>query len=147
MYYRFRNDGGDRVRPTGTVTIKNTLFLKTAALNANPVEGNILPKSTRKFDLSWVTAPDPSGKVPTGFFAKAKYQWQNFAVGFYTAHLELAYGTAQTTAAKSLTVFVFPWQLLLLMVLTLFVLWVCIKKGLKRYNNFIIAKARAVQKE
>ncbi|MCK5591557.1 MAG: hypothetical protein KAI72_06345, partial [Candidatus Pacebacteria bacterium] len=51
--YRFQNSGGDRIKPKGTITIKNIFGMTSEVLNANPSEGNVLPSSIRKFKLSW----------------------------------------------------------------------------------------------
>ena len=77
--YRFKNDGGDRIKPVGKIQIRDTFFLPTKKLDANPINGNILPKSTRKFPVDWVKYTEPKDFVqPTGiiksFFHKVGYQ-------------------------------------------------------------------------
>lgn len=143
--YRFQNSGGDRIKPKGTVTIKNMLGMTTEVLDANTSAGNVLPKSIRKFKLSWDKVDEEEkakeGKIekPEGFFDTVKYQMSHFALGMYTAHLELTYGAENELSdyAKA-RFFVLPWQLLTIVfaVLILFLLL------LKSYNKMIIKKAQ-----
>jgi hypothetical protein len=146
--YRFRNDGGDRVKPVGKITIRNTVYLRADRIDANPVQGNILPSSTRKFTVDWIKHPE-SADAPLAtsamgaFFHKVGYQWRNFAVGLYFANIDIAYGTQGQRATDTVKFFVFPWQLLIVLVLALFIIWRGGKKLLKAYNRFIISKARA----
>jgi hypothetical protein len=140
LRYKFRNDGADRVEPKGTVTIRDTIFIKAAALDANAETGNILPGSVRQFTVNW---PKEKAAEPTsGFFNAIGYQWQNFALGLYSAHLKLAYGTQGLSATKTVWLLVFPWQLVICIVLVLFII---LKGGsllLRRYNRYIIRKAQ-----
>ncbi|MDP2789199.1 MAG: hypothetical protein Q8O46_04110 [bacterium] len=144
--YRFKNDGGDRIKPSGTITIRNTLFLPAERLDANPVEGNILPNSTRKFNIDWIEYKRGMDYIaPTGIFAKfwndISYQWKNFAVGIYSANLNVEYGTQGQHIRKIAFFFVFPWQLVLVMLFVFTVVFWGGKKLIKRYNKFIIEKA------
>lgn len=146
--YRFRNDGGDRIKPVGSMSIRNTLFLPSEKLDANPTEGNILPSSTRKFKVDWVEYERaPEYVTPRGFLSKFKddlvYQWRNFAVGLYSANLGLEYGTQGQYVKKTVFFFVFPWQLVIVMILVLLGAFWGGKKVIQRYNKFIIEKARA----
>ncbi|MES3006046.1 MAG: hypothetical protein V4664_03815, partial [Patescibacteria group bacterium] len=61
--YRFKNDGGDRVKPVGTIKIRDTIFLPAKTLNANPTDGNVLPGSTRKFSVDWLNYTHPKEDV------------------------------------------------------------------------------------
>jgi hypothetical protein len=145
--YRFKNDGGDRIKPQGKITIRDTIFWPTEKLDANPVEGNILPASTRKFTVDWINYERSKDYVaPTGFFKKfwsdVGYQWKNFAVGLYSARLNVAYGAEGIHAKSTVFFFVFPWQLVLVMLLVLIIVFWGGKKIIKRYNKFIIDKAR-----
>ena len=146
--YRFKNDGGDRVKPEGKIVIRNTVFWPTEKINANPVVGNVLPGSTRKFSVDWIEYSRSADYVaPSGFFKKfwsdVGYQWKNFAVGLYSANLKVAYGMSGAEAKGSAFFFVFPWQLVLVMLVVLFLLFWGGSKLIRRYNRFIIEKARA----
>jgi len=144
--YRFRNDGGDRIKPQGPITIRDTIFLPTKSLDANPSNGNILPGSTRKFQVDWINYTRANDYVaPVGFFKKfwsdVSYQWENFAVGLYSARLNVAYGTSGEHAKGTVFFFVFPWQLVLVMVIVGFLVIWGGRKLIKRYNKFIIKRA------
>lgn len=148
MEYRFRNDGGDRIKPSGTITIRDTLFIRAARLDANPSLGNVLPASTRRLDVEWLKYGRPLDYVaPSGFFGKfwssVSYEWKNFAIGLYSAHLNVAYGTNATHVKKTAWFFVFPWQLIIVMALIILVLFLGGKILIRRYNRFIIERARA----
>jgi hypothetical protein len=145
--YRFKNAGGDRIKPVGPLTIRDTIFFPAQVLDANPGAGNVLPGSTRRLQVDWINYTRPADYVaPTGFFAKfwsnVSYQWKNFAIGLYSANLNVAYGTNNQHAKATVFFFVFPWQLALVMlIIAILVIW---GGGaiLKRYNKFIIEKAR-----
>jgi hypothetical protein len=145
--YRFKNDGGDRIKPEGIITIRDTLFLPAEVLNANPVEGNVLPNSTRKIKVDWVKYERPSDYVaPTSFFKRfwgdVSYEWKNFAVGLYSANFNVSYGLQGQHVKKTSFFFVFPWELIIVMIVVFVVLFWGGKKLIKRYNKFIIEKAR-----
>lgn len=137
--YRFNNTGADRVQPTGTITVKNNLMMTSATLSANLSQGNILPDSIRRFEVVWNT--DQSNAPTSGFWAKTSYEMSHFALGFYTAHLALAYGT-QTSPESTFTFFILPWHLLLVVLIILIVLGLVLTKGLKSYNSYIIKSAQ-----
>ncbi len=148
LEYRFKNDGGDRIKPTGEITIRNTIFLPADRINANPSEGNVLPNSTRKINIDWVKYERRADYVAPSnfikkFFSDASYQWKNFAVGLYSANLNVAYGSQGTEVKKTTFFFVFPWQLVVILVTTFIIIFFGGKKLIKRYNKFIIEKARA----
>lgn len=136
--YRFNNNGNDRVKPVGNITIKNNFWLTTATVNANANEGNVLPNSTRSFEATWGEGePLPAS---TSFFNYVNYEMKNFAFGFYFANLDLTFGTK--TASNSLWMFIFPWHLMILVAIALAIVFMIFRSALKRYNKFIIAQAR-----
>jgi hypothetical protein len=146
--YRFKNDGGDRIKPVGKIVLHDIVYLPADTIDANPTSGNILPNSTRKFTVEWVKnkrAVDyvaPKGAA-AAFFDAALYEWHNFALGPYMAKMNLLYGTEALRVSKSTFFFVFPWQLLIcLLVIITIVLWGG-RKLIRRYNRHIIQKARA----
>ena len=55
--FRWKNDGNDRVKPEGNITIHNIFYYPTEKIDANAVSGNILPHSTRLFDIDWIKNP------------------------------------------------------------------------------------------
>lgn len=145
--YRFKNDGGDRIKPAGTIKIRDTVFLPADRIDANPVQGNILPSSTRKFKVDWIkhpdtNTPDLATSAMHKFWHIVGYQWRNFALGYYSAHIDIAYGSQLQHAKAKTGFFVFPWQLVVVIIVVLFVVFWGGKKALKHYNRFIINKAR-----
>lgn len=146
--YRFKNDGGDRIKPVGKITMHDLVYIPEDRIDANPGGGNILPGSTRRFNIDWVKNPrDKDYVAPTGvfaqFFDQALYEWNNFAIGPYFAKLDLLYGTSANRVSKTAFFFVFPWQLLIcLIVIGTIVFWGG-KKLISKYNRHIIKKARA----
>lgn len=148
MYYRFQNTGADRVKPEGEVIIKNLIGLKAKILNANRTDGSVLPRSIRRFDMAWMNGgggqEDPAlivaARNPGGFLDEAKYQWNHFAFGYYTANLDITFGENNNTAGGTFRFFVFPWQLLTIIVTGLIIALIALRFILKRYNRYIISK-------
>lgn len=145
--YRFSNEGSDRIKPMGKARIRNTFFIPIDKVNANPSEGNILPGSVRRFEFDWIKHSRPDEFIaPTGtlakFFDTAWYQFRNFAVGLYSAKLNLTYGSEEMHAIKTTYFFVFPWQMLICLIVILTILFWGISKLIRRYNRYIIKKAR-----
>lgn len=143
FFYRFQNDGGDRVVPQGTVSIKNMLGLKTDIFSANLAESNVLPLSIRRFETSWGTAADV---VDETFWGHVKNQWHQFAFGYYQAELDLTYGSDQEITFAETSFWVLPWQLLLVLGLSLFVFVLLGTFVIRNYNRWIIAQAVAAQR-
>lgn len=146
--YRFKNDGGDRIKPVGKISMHDILYIPEDSIDANNGGGNILPNSTRRFNVDWVKNPrDKNFIMPTGkfaqFFDEALYQWHNFAIGPYFAKLNLLYGTNATRVSKTVFFFVFPWQLIICLVVILFIVFWGGRKMIRKYNKYIIQKARA----
>lgn len=138
--YRFNNNGNDRIKPTGTTTIKNMFGMTTQQINANSNEGNVLPNSVRRFEMKWGSEEPIPASAP--FFDHVGYQMRNFALGLYFADLNITFGTKSAT--ESLYLVVFPWHLLVIVLAILTVVILALRFMLHRYNNFIIAQARAM---
>jgi hypothetical protein len=77
------------------------------------------------------------------FFDDALYEWRNYAFGPYMAKINLLYGTEATRVTKHVFFFVFPWQLLICLIVIFIIVWWGGRKLIKRYNRHIIQKARA----
>lgn len=137
--YRFNNTGNDRVNPVGNIVIKNIIGMETIRLNANPATGNILPSSTRRFDITW--GNNPALPASASFFSHVSYEMNNFAFGLYFADLSITFG-ASGSSNNSLVFFVLPWHLLIVVGIFLMILFLVLRSSLKRYNKFIIKQAR-----
>lgn len=117
---RTRNDGTVHEQPKGTITVKNMFGGKIATLAVNPLGGNVLPDSIRRF-----TETLPNKKL----------------FGRYTAKLALTYDVNKTLSA-SLSFWVIPWKLVLLVILGLVIILYLLKIALHKYNEHIISQAR-----
>lgn len=148
LYYRFQNIGTDRVKPEGDIIVKNIFGLKAKVLSANRSEGSVLPRSIRRFDTAWINGgggqEDSKATVAaegeTGFIAAAGYQWEHFALGYYTANLDIRFGENNNTASGKFRFFVFPWQLITIFLGVLIVGFIILRFAFRRYNRFIISK-------
>ncbi len=140
--YRFSNNGNDRVNPTGDAVITNMLGLEKVKLPANQGLGNVLPKSTRRFEIVW---GNDAPQYPS-FFDTVQYQASHFALGYYHVSLNLSYGVS-SKASESLSVFVFPWQLMIVTLLGALAIYFIVSRLLKRYNRWIISQATHQAKE
>ena len=145
--YRFQNTSQDRIKPEGEIEIKNIFGKISAVLPANKVEGNVLPRSIRKFEVIWAdkikdtNIEETQGDTKTGFFGAVKKQWSDFHFGRYVANLNLIYGVKNETAQASFSFFIIPWQLLIVIIILLVVILIVGRLGIKKYNKWIIAKA------
>ncbi len=141
--YRFGNEGGDRVRPEGFITITNMLGGEVAKIEANKSLGNVLPNSVRGFDVRYGEKDAPTVSAP--FFDHVKFQKDNFAFGMYKASLDLTFGN-NSKASQAVSYFVLPWQLLSIVLGGLLVVILVLVAFLKQYNRWIIKQARAAAK-
>ncbi len=143
--YRISNTGGDRVVPHGEITIKNTLGIVSAKLPANEHSGSVLPGSARKFEAVWEDASALSSESgQAGFFEMALRELHAFHFGWYTANLDLVWGDdISQTATATYSFFIIPWHLLLIGAIVIAMLWFFGRIGLRKYNRFIIARAKS----
>lgn len=87
---RFENLSAVHVKPTGDISIKNTLGQTVATLKVNEKAGNVLPDSIRQFENSWD---------------------KKYGFGRYSASVALAYATGKTATA-SFAFWILPWKLI-----------------------------------
>lgn len=158
FYFRFQNTGPTWVKPLGDILIYNSIGTLAKNLYANRFQGNVLSKSIRKFESYWITSGKkypkdnpsltedpllkPTERLPEKFWPAVKYQYKNFALGFYRAKLNLAYGTPAQNAISTFTFFVFPWQLMLVSGISLIILLIILRLLIRRYNRWVISKAQ-----
>jgi hypothetical protein len=153
---RIENPGTVFIKPSGKITISNIFGLKSAELTVNigkmpdgnykPV-GNILSNSARKFESSWIKSD--FGSAPNNFFDELKFELANFALGRYTAKLDLAYGAKNDKKiAGSLVFWVFPWRIILVGFVMIAVVLLLLIGGIRKYNRWVIKMAReSLEKE
>lgn len=143
--YKFKNDGNDRVKPEGELTIKNTLGMESAKIDVNKTKGdNVLPASTRRFEVRYGDVEAPALSAP--FFEHVKFQKNNFAFGSYSANLKLTFGNAGV-AESTLRFYILPWQLLTVVFGALLIAVLLLIALVKHYNRWIIKQARAAAKK
>lgn len=84
---KVKNEGNVQFKPSGTITISNSLGQKVATI---PVDAqNVLPDATRKMAATW------------------KNEW---LLGQYTATLSLTYGNGKQILTASTTFWAFPYK-------------------------------------
>jgi len=136
MSIRIKNTGTVHFRPKGNVTIKNMFGMESAKIPANMNKNAVLPDSIRRFDTWWVK--DVNAVKDEGFISGLVNEWKNFGFGRYTATAYVTYGAKDTQfAPMSLTFWVIPWRLMLVVLAALIVLFLLIML----YNKIIINRA------
>ncbi len=149
--YRFNNTGGDRTVPQGEITVKNLFGRTSATLPANKKEGSVLPGSARKFEVIWESkqkaTSDTEQDEKIGFFEMAKQQLSAFHIGWYTAKLNVVWGTTHQAVTAKHSFFIIPWQLLLIVAIILAIIGFLGTWGLKKWDRWVIAKAIEEEKK
>lgn len=148
--YRFSNQGGDRVKPEGFVMVRSILGWTVKKVNANPTDGNVLPGTTRKFLPEWskdTTVDQRDQEIARNetysFFNEVQSQWHNFAVGIYRAKVVATFGSAaQSVKSKAVYFVVFPWELLLVIIIIGVPLFFILRALVRRYNRSVIKRAQ-----
>jgi len=146
FFLRFTNGGNVHLRPTGNLTIRNMLGGTSTVLPVNSDLGAVLPQSTRRFDLAW--EKEPLAGQQGNFFQELKAEWNNFALGSYTATIDVAFGQKNDkTATQTIKFWVFPWRLFLAGAVVLIALIFLLRFIIRRYNRWIISKAGQTNRE
>lgn len=144
FYWRFENLGNVHLKPQGTIEIKNIFNRTTTMISANPINGNVLRGSIRKYSVSWSKKPPNLEKLktskPKNFLEWLRYEFDNFALGRYSAYLVLEYGTNDKSATDMLTFWVFPWELVLVSIIIFALIMILMLFGISRYNRWIIKR-------
>lgn len=132
---RIRNVGSIHLYPRGTVVVQNMLGNVVARLPANPNNAAVLPNSVRRLESGWTKTLESSSG---GFFAELRNEWRNFAIGRYTASVEMTYGSQQAQLGNaSVSFWVFPWHLLLVCALLL----IALIGSIRLYNAMLVRSA------
>jgi hypothetical protein len=111
------------------------MFGRTVAtLPMNVSDARVLPDSSRRLLVRWQqTDPRPA----SGFWGQVREEWRNFALGSYTATLELTGPGTETTRAEPVRFSVWPARLLVVLVIGLLLLALL----LRGYARFAILRA------
>jgi len=120
----FKNQGNTYLKPMGEISIKNIFGSTVADFKVNAKERIIFPDNSQLFDVA------------------KKFDKPPFAFGLYKAELALKWGERQNDILKSVWFLVFPWKTVLIAVIILLALLFLATKGVKKYNQWIIKKAR-----
>ena len=138
--YRIHNTGVDRIVPDGTIAIRNFFIIPSMNLSANPKKSSALPGSTRKFEAIWGDGlQNQSSNIFTGFFAAASRELFHPHMGWYVANMQIALAQDTSAASQTFMFFIIPWQLLLIVLIIASAGFL----GIRKYNRWIIARARA----
>lgn len=131
---RLTNTGNISVLPKGYVRITNSFGNMVGRVAINPDGGRILPDSSRTFDLIWGEKMAVSSR--DNFFQRVREEWRGFAIGPYTARVELE-GNVTSTGSGVVHFMVLPIELLAsvggaLIVLVLSAGWVVSRQTRKK---------------
>jgi hypothetical protein len=136
MSLRIRNSGNIHIRPSGTIEIRNMWGGIVAKIPANPNNSAVLPNSIRRLDTWWAK----SNKIAkdAGFFKGLYNEWNNFAVGRYTAVVNVKTSNTGTAfEAQEASFWVIPWRMITVLVSLLVILFII----MKFYNKAIVSSA------
>lgn len=132
---RVRNVGNVHFRLRGDIDIVNMFGHTVDRVPVNPLNGAALPDSIRRYDTAWAHTLKPA--EGEGFIKELKDEWNNFAIGKYTATVNATYGSANKPLTAALAFWVIPWRILTA-VLLLLVLLILLLKG---YNKMVVRAA------
>ncbi|MEX0617054.1 MAG: hypothetical protein WD231_04585 [Candidatus Woykebacteria bacterium] len=124
---RVENTGNVHVIPKGVIEIKNIFGSSVATLNVNEKDGSLLPESIRAF-------MDKDGN-------KITWSPDSLTIGRFTATLNLTYGDPAKNLTSSVTFWVVPWKILLVILLGLIIIILMIIFLVKKYNRWIVSRA------
>ena len=141
----FENSGNIHLKPKGIIKITpKFLGIGKGELKINDIEGNILPQSVRKFELTWIKKFVQEKKTKnlfSGFVEELKNEWNNFAIGYFEANLFVVFGqTEPKYIEKTYNFWVIPWMIVLLVLLLAIIILFILRIGIKKYNQWIIKK-------
>ena len=118
----FKNSGNTYLKPKGEILIKNIFGGKIADFGVNDVNAIFLPGNENNLRIA------------------KKFEKAPFAFGFYKAEAILRWGEKSEPIKKSIWFFVFPWKQVLGGIIVLTLLFLGLKKGIGKYNQWIISK-------
>lgn len=130
---RVRNLGNVHFQPAGSVVIKNIFGMESARIPLNPGRTSVLPNSVRRIDTAWI---GDYGGHGTGFFSAVQREWSGFAIGRYTAEIDGTYGAGHEPLSGQVRFWIWPWHLMLILAVGLFVLVSLIKA----YNRMLVSR-------
>lgn len=145
FFIRFENTGNIHLRPTGTITVTNMFGKTTGEIDVNVTKGATLPEQIRQYTATWErhVADSEGAGGWTGFWTEFGNEWNNLALGKYTATTNLSSETEEgfLTHSAETAFWVFPWRVIIVVVvgaLAILFLLFCL---MHQYNKWIIKKA------
>jgi hypothetical protein len=129
---RVKNEGTVHEKVQGSIEVTNMFGKKIGTVPVNSRGGNVLPDSIRRFP----STDDKSDKLELS--NKALF-------GMYTAKLNLTYLGGKEKLSTSLSFWVIPWKMILLVLVGLVALFYVLRLSIRRYNQHIINMARRQQ--
>lgn len=124
------NTGTVHLKPQGQVIVKDAFGKVTAILPLNEAEGNVLPKSSRKFDLVW----GDKGSTK-GFWADWKREITGFRIGKFSAVLEVRFDEpSRSVSSPEVSFWIVPWRTLgaVIILIIIIILSIRIRRWKKR---------------
>lgn len=118
---RIKNTGNVHVQPVGNVKVYDTFGRKISQMAINNPPHSILPDSIRRFDQTLN---------------------KHYLFGHYKATYSVVYGNSKKTLSSSMTFWVIPWRLIIIILAILLALVLLIRQGIKRYNRYIVGRAK-----
>jgi hypothetical protein len=100
------NQGNTHFAPEGEIRVTNMFGNTVASYDLNPAGSNILPSSSRVFQVRWEKRPPDSEDL----FFGIKEEWRNFGFGKYTATLKVSVDGVEME--RQAAVWIFPWRTL-----------------------------------
>lgn len=116
---RLRNSGTVHLQPAGNIEVFDIFGRRIATLTVNETNRKILPASIRRFENQ----------------LKKK-----FLFGYYKARETVVYGNDKNTVSKTISFFVIPWKLIIIVLLSLVALFFILRFAIRKYNAMIIRK-------
>lgn len=123
---RIQNNGNVQEQPYGQIIVTDMFGRAAAAVNMNLERRNVLPGSIRKF-----TAPLDKGALGTSTL-----------FGKYTAKITMNYGPKSQTTSATLTFWIIPYRLIIIIIVGLILLFFIIRALIRNYNRRITRRVR-----
>ena len=127
---RIENTGNVHLQPKGNIEIKNTFGRVVETITVNEGSSNVLPDSIRAFidsgegnNLTW----SPSG----------------LTIGKFTANLTMAYGDPAQNLTSSVSFWIVPWKVLIVLLLAIIISILLLVIIIKKYNRWIVSRAQS----
>jgi len=118
---RIRNTGNVHVQPVGNVNVYDTFGRRIAQMPVSATAKNVLPDSIRRFDQTLN---------------------QRYLFGHYHASYSVVYGSSKQKLTSSISFWVIPWRLIIIILVVLLALVLLVRQGIRRYNRRIVERAK-----